>query len=277
MNCLFNKKSIRKVIEIRLIRSMYMFRYLFIALIPLMTAKHLHGQTTKKKDKFPSYFGFQYRPLFPTRFIGDPETIMVQDEFTSVINQRSGFSFGGTVRAGVTKLIAIETGINLTRRNFDVSMSIPDSNIFATNNLRFLTYDIPLNALIYVQLSEQFFMNASLGVNLSYKPTNVGILTLPGGLNTFTHTGRNNRKVVFGLNANFGFEFRTEKSGFFYVGGSGLVPFSPLFNMIAQYKNQGYTNTIYSDIDGSFLALDFKFFFPNVQTKGPQFKRGPIE
>jgi hypothetical protein len=277
MNSSFSKKSIRKVIENRLFRSMFLSRYILLVLFPLLGANLSYAQTSKKKEKFPSYFGFQYRPLFPTRFIGDPETIMIQEEFSTTLSQQMGFSFGGTIRAGITKLIAIETGINLTRRNFDVSMSIPDSNLFATNQLRFLSYDIPINGLVYVQLSEQFFMNASLGLNLSYKPTNVGILTLPGGLHSFTHTGRNRSKLIFGVNANFGFEYRTEKSGFFYIGGSGIVPFSPLFNMAAQYKNQGYTNTIYADVDGSFLAIDLKYFFPNIQSKGPQFKRGPIE
>ncbi len=265
------------MIEIRLIRNMVYFRYLALGYLMLMSVLSVQAQSSAKKEKFPSYFGFQYRPVFPTRFIGDPETIMTQDEYSNTITQQMGFSFGGTVRAGITKLIAIETGINLTRRNFAVSMSIADSNVYGENNLRFLTYDIPLNTLFYVQLSEQFFMNASLGLNIAYKPTNVGILTLPGGSHSFTHTGKAGAKLNFGLNANIGFEFRTEKSGFFYIGGSGLVPFTPLFNMIAQYKYQGYSNTIYADIDGSYLALDFKYFFPNIQQRGPQFKRGPIE
>jgi hypothetical protein len=234
-------------------------------------------QTSRKKERFPSYFGFQVRPVFPTRFIGEPEITLSKNEFTTTISQTLGYSFGGTVRAGITKLIAFETGINFTQRHFDITMALPDSNVFGQNDLTFISYDIPLNGLVYIQLSEQFYMNASLGLAVNFKPTDVGILTLTGGKNTFTHTGRVNRKTGFDLNANIGFEFRTEKSGFFYLGGSGRVPFAPLFTMVAQYQNQGYKNTLFGEVDGSFLALDFKYFFPIIQKKGPQWQRGPIQ
>lgn len=235
------------------------------------------GQTTsRKKERFPSYFGIQVRPVFPTRFIGESSSTFSQDGFSTTISQKLGYSFGGTVRAGLTKLIAFETGINFTQRNFDIEMSVADSNVYATNDISFIQYDIPLNALIYVQLSEQFFMNASLGVALNFKPTDVGVLTLPGGSFSFTHTGRVNSFATVDLNANFGFEYRTEKSGFFYIGGSARVPFSPLFTLVSQYKYEGYKTTIYGDVDGSFLSVDFKYFFPNISKKGPQFQRGPI-
>lgn len=243
----------------------------------LVVALSSWGQVIpSKKEKFPSYFGLQVRPVLPTRFIGEPVSSFTLDGFSTSLTQKIGYSFGGTVRAGLTKLLALETGINFTQRNFDISMSVPDSNVYATNDISFISYDIPVNGLVYVQLSEKFFMNASLGVAITFKPTNVGVLTLPGGSFTFTHTGYVNRKTSFDLNANFGFEFRTEKSGFFYLGGSGRVPFSPLFNLAAQYKYQGYKTTIYGEIDGSFLSIDFKYFFPIINNKGPQFHQGPI-
>lgn len=233
-------------------------------------------ETTEKKEKFPSYFGLQFRPVLPTQFIGSPETVLTNKEFTTTITQKMGYSFGGTIRAGVTKLIAFETGINFTQRNFDIAMSVPDSNVFASNNLSFITYDIPLNGLFYVQLSEQFYMNASMGIALTFKPSNVGVLTLPGSYHSFTHTGAVYRKGAIDLNANIGFEYRTENIGFFYIGGSARVPLKPIFDMVAQYKYQGYTNTVIGEIDGSFLAIDIKYFFPNIRNKGVQVQRGPI-
>ncbi len=232
---------------------------------------------SQKKEKFPSYFGLKVSPVFPTRFIGKPRTDLSLDGFTTSIQQKIGYSFGGTVRAGITKLIAIETGINFVQRNFNIDMAVPDSNVYATNDLSFIAYDIPLNGLVYVQMNEQIYMNASLGVAFNFKPTDVGILTLPGGSYSFTHTGRVLRKMGFDLNANFGFEYRTEKNGFFYLGGSGRVPFAPLFTMVAQYKYQGYKTTIYGEVDGSYLSIDFKYFFPNVSKKGTQFIKGPID
>lgn len=249
-----------------------------LILSSLLISVGIFAQTkTRKKERFPSYFGLQVRPVFPTRFIGEPETTLSKDGYATTISQKIGYSFGGTVRAGLTKLLALETGINFTQRNFDVTMSVADSGVYAKNDLSFISYDIPINGLVYIQLSEQFYMNASLGVALTFKPTNVGILTLPGGSYSFTHTGRVARKTAFDLNANIGFEYRTEKIGFFYIGGSARVPFKPVFDLISEYKYQGYSTKVYGEVDGSFLSIDFKYFFPNINNKGVQFQEGPIQ
>lgn len=239
------------------------------------------GVFAQSKVKIPSYFGLQVRPVFPTRFIGSPilemqNTDPEKIDIRSTITQKMGYSFGATVRAGLTKLIALETGINFTQRNFDITMAVPDSSVQGTNDLSFISYDIPVNALFYIRLAEQWYMNASLGVAVAIKPTNVGVLTNPRSAHEFRHTGYVRSKFGFDLNANIGFEFRTEKSGFFYLGGSGRVPFAPLFDLVVDYEYQGINNKLYGEVDGSFLSIDFKYFFPIIQNKGPQFKQGPI-
>ena len=235
----------------------------------------------EKKERVPSYFGLQVRPVFPTRFIGNPELKIEQTDpesvyITTTLSQKIGYSFGATVRAGLTKLIALETGINFTQRNFDIEMAVPDSSISGTNDLSFISYDIPINALFYIRLADKWYMNASLGVAINFAPTHVGVQTNPVGIHYFTHTGILQNKVGFDLNANVGFEFRTEKSGFFYLGGSGRVPFAPIFTLATNYRFQGYNSSIYGDVDGSFLSIDFKYFFPNIKNKGTQFQHGPI-
>ncbi len=239
--------------------------FLFIAVI------------SRSQQNVPSYFGIQVKPIFPTRFIGEPTLTLEEGEFSTTITQKTGFSFGGTVRAGITNLLALETGINFNQRHFDIDMSVVDSAVYAKNDLTFVSYDIPINGLVYVQLSDNIFMNASLGVALTFKPTHVGIVTNPGGSFSFTHTGLVNRKTGFDLNANFGFEYRTKRSGFFYLGGSARVPFTPIFDLIAQYKYQGYKVNTRGEVDGSFLTIDFKYFFPNIKNSGIQFQNGPIE
>jgi hypothetical protein len=120
-------------------------------------------------------------------------------------------------------------------------------------------------------------MNASLGFALTFKPTHVGIYNSPGGYHAFSHTGFTRGKVGVDANANFGFEFRTEKKGFFYLGASARVPFSPLFDLVADYRWQGKLVRAIGEVDGSFLSINFKYFFPNIKNKGVQFVDGPIE
>lgn len=247
-------------------------RLLFlIILIPSLS----FAQT--KREKVPSYFGFQIKPVFPTRFIGEPKVSMEKEGFFTDIEQGLGYSFGATVRAGITKLIAFDTGINYTQRNFFIDMGIPDSMSFARDTMTLIEYDFPINGLIYIQLSEKWFMNTSLGLNLTFKPTDVRVTNTPGGYHSYNHIGLVQRRISLDLNAAVGFEFRTEKSGFFYLGGYARVPFAPAFTLLANYAYQGNSIHMNEDIDGSFLAIEFKYFFPNIANKGPQFNKGPIE
>lgn len=243
----------------------------------LFISLHLIGSAQVKKEKIPSYFGFQIRPVFPTRFIGEPRVDLSKDGFETSIQQSLGYGFGATVRAGITKLIAFDTGINFTHRTFHIDMAYPDSMSYAKDTMTFIEYDIPLNALIYIQLSEKWFMNTSLGLAMTYKPSDVKVVSQPGGYHAFEHIGLVRKRIFFDLNASVGFEFRTEKSGFFYLGGSARVPFAPLFTLLANYSYQGNSVQIIQDIDGSFLSVDFKYFFPNIKNKGTQFNKGPIE
>ena len=235
-----------------------------------------------RRQRVPSYFGIQVRPLFPAKYIGDKEHLFSTTDsdsiqFNSKIMQRAGYSFGATVRAGLTKLVSIETGINFYQRNFNLSVDLPDSAIYAENDMSFINYGVPINILFYIPLSERFYMNASLGASLTMKPTRIGVTTKTIGANEFHHTGIVNSKFGVALNANMGFEYRTKKSGFFYLGGSAQISMAPIFNLQTIYEHEGYKSAVYGDVSGSYFALDIKYFFPVINNKGVQFQHGPIE
>lgn len=214
--------------------------------------------------RLPSYFGIQARAIFPSSFIGNPITHISIEGFDATLTQKPGYSFGGTVRAGITELIAFETGINFTQRYFDIQASVVDSGIFVTNDLQFIQYDIPINALIYIQMTKKWFANASLGVAAGFKPTGVGTLNTYGSTTKIYHTGIVNKKASLDFNGNVGFEYRSKKKGFFYVGSSFRLPIKPLFIYAASYKDQGYKVTQYGNVSGAYLSFDFKYFFKNI-------------
>ena len=159
--------------------------------------------TQLKKERVPSYFGIQVRPLFPTRFIGNSTLSMEQEDpeliyITTTLRQKVGYSFGGTVRVGLSKLIALETGLNFTQRNFDLNMSVPDSSIEITRDLSFISYDLPINALFYIPLAEKWYMNASLGIDVNFSPTEIEVKTDTTGANFFWHRGVLDSKLWLG-------------------------------------------------------------------------------
>ena len=239
------------------------------------------AQTTvekrEKKEKFPSYFGLQFKPLNAGNFLGSSQLKLNNEQFFAVVNQKFGYTFGANVRIGLTKLISLETGINQVVRNYNIDFSIPDSNLYVQNDISFLNYDIPFNALIYIQLSDKIFMNGSLGGSMVYNPSDVATkLALQGG-NVFIQEGRRFSKVGFEMNANFGGEYRTEKNGIFYVGISGRIPLKPIYQVAAVYERQSYSKVAVGNLIGTYISFDFRYYLPNIKNKGVQFIPGPIE
>lgn len=225
--------------------------------------------------KLPSYFGVQVRSIIPTNFVGNPITTLQKDGLQASLQQTIGYSFGGIVRVGLTELIALETGINFSQRYFKVQGSIADSGIYVTNQLGFIQYDLPLNGLIYIKLTKRFFANASLGVTAGFKPTSIATQNNIDGSKFFYHTGFVNKKASLDLNGNLGFEFRSKKTGFYYLGTTVRLPLAPLFTYISTYRNQGYKVTQYGDVSGAFLGIDLRYFFRNV--KAQKEDKRPVE
>lgn len=230
-----------------------------------------------KKERFPSYFGLQFKPIFATNFITASELNLKGSELTADYQQKFGFSFGGTVRVGLSKIVNLETGLNFVQRNYDIDFSINSSTtqLNAQTQFRIIAYDIPVNALFYIKLSDKFYMNASMGASLGYLPSNVWKTYVINSVEKFQHEGRRFGKFFGEANANIGFEFRTQKIGFFYLGASVKMPFKPIFQIAAAYYKAGSTEVLYGNVSGSYLTLDLRYYFKNNGEKNKL--RGPIE
>jgi hypothetical protein len=252
--------------------------YLFT--IFLFIKGNLLGQLGEKREKFPIHFGLQTRVVIPSNFLGAVETNLSDQGFSSSLKQKLGFSYGALVRADFTKNITIEGGINFIQRHFNASMTYTDSIEFIkdTNRLTFINYELPLTGIVKIQLGKSIFSMVGLGPAFTFKPTSVKLIDQPGGKHTFYHTG-SVKKFGIDLNAQIGFEYRTKKSGFYYFGGSAKIPTSYLFNWGGKYSQQGSSNYLidFAKVNGAFLSLDLRYYFPKIRNSGVQFKPGPIE
>lgn len=216
----------------------------------------------KPKYKLPTHFGIQARTVLPTKFIGNPTTSIFSDDFESTISQRAGFGFGAVVRTGMTDLIALETGINFTQRHFDLNVAVPGAGVAESQSMSFVEYDVPINALFYVPLANKIFMNTSLGVAVNYKPSDTQVQIREEDGHYFSLYGLRKNSVGLDLNASVGFEYRTENGGFFYLGGSTRIPFQSLFQYAAIYDYNTTSTVLAGNVNGSFLSIDCKYFFP---------------
>lgn len=233
----------------------------------------------KKKDRFPSYFGLTIAPIVPSTGSKRASFTDTTGSMTTTFRQNVGILFGASVRIGITKQISIETGIFQARRNFTTSIAIPDSNVYGTQSLGFVNYDIPINALAYVKLSEDWYMNATLGISINQYPSDVQDTVKPGGKNYLEMQGRRIERTHFSSNAGIGFEYRTKKAGTFYLGAAGKVTFKPIMLGVGILHQTGTSNRLisYGPISGSYFSIDLRYYIPTARLKGTQSQRGPIE
>ena len=255
--------------------------FIFFSLVYFLLGSSLaFCQLGEKNEKFPIHFGLQARILQPSEFLGPRVSTLNDGGFSSSLTQKMGFSYGALIRADYTKSISVEGGLNYIQRQFSAQMSFADSsvNIEDSNNLTFINYELPLMGIVKIQLGQKIFAIAGLGPTFSYKPTNVALIDQPGGPHTFYHSGTV-KKFGLDINAQIGFEFRTRKSGFYYVGGSVKVPTGYLFNWGGKYSKQN-SSEYYIDfikVNGAFLSIDLRYYLPKIKNSGMQFIPGPIE
>ncbi len=206
-------------------------------------------------------FGLQYRPIIPNTMIGMYKQDFNQDQLISSVKQKFGHSFGGVVRYGLTKNISMETGLNLTQRNFKLDFSVPDSAYNETGKTGMVSYEIPLSCLVYIQLSDRWYINTSLGPSLTLFTSNIAKQVPISGSEFFRFEGAYKSKVLGAVNANVGFEFRSRSSGYFYIGSSYHLPFTPIMTMAMSYEFDGGDVVSIANIRGSYLTVDLRYFF----------------
>lgn len=206
-------------------------------------------------------FGLQYKPIIPNRFIGTYEQDFSEDQMIASIRQKIGHSFGGVVRHGLNKNLSFETGINLVHRNFGLNFSVPDSSYERSGVVSVVSYEIPVSCLVYIQLGDKLFMNTSLGAAMTMFPSDVSkSIPIEGG-DYFKMEGAYKSKIQGAMIANFGFEYRTRESGYFYLGTSYYLPFSPIITMAMSYEYAGGKVLNIQNVRGSYLTVDLRYYF----------------
>lgn len=225
----------------------------------------------RKKERFLSYFGVVASPVIPNNFIGAVHSEFLDSSGTmsTDFHNKWGFTFGATIRIGLSKSISLETGISQVRRIYDVGVSIPDSNIYDSQKLSFVNYDIPINALFYVRMTEKWYTDASLGVSITHYPSDVQDSMLPEAKKAIIIQGRRTASTYFAFNAGVGFEYRTEKAGTFFLGFGAKVPFKPPFFGVSILRQSGTSHQLfgYKPISAGYFTIDFRYFIPSSKKK----------
>ena len=143
--------------------------------------------TTALAQERVTTVGFQIKPLFSSKFFNtgpqelgwkaeyfDNDTIpqlIYQDSAYFKIAPQSGYCMGMVIRSGITETWSVETGINFVRRNYQVTMG--DSTGSEENGFKLVSYQIPVQGLVFIQLTDEMFMDVSMGLAVDFYPSDI--------------------------------------------------------------------------------------------------------
>lgn len=209
-------------------------------------------------------FGIQLKPIIPVNFFGAGKQVKTGNNITFTNQPKMGLNFGMVIRKGFTKSLSLETGINFLRRNYDLTIDDPDSSFTGTSSFRIVNYEIPVLGLVYVQLSRNMFMNVAGGVSFDIYPTPLYTYD-----DYFTNAVNRTNWLQTSLLANIGWEYRTEKSGYIYIGASLHRPFNKIMREYVIYDgiNENRNEEMDFDLTGNYLTIDIRYFFHEEKEK----------
>ncbi|HNL05437.1 MAG TPA: hypothetical protein PKI54_11410, partial [Bacteroidia bacterium] len=110
--------------------------------------------------------GFQFKPIFNNDFFRTGSQSATQGTAEVTIQPNSGYCAGMVIRRGFTERLSLETGINYARRNYQIQVT--DSALSHKRNYKFIGYEIPISALVYIRLGQKMYIDASLGNSFDF-------------------------------------------------------------------------------------------------------------
>lgn len=204
-------------------------------------------------------FGLQIKPIIPSNYLNTGTVNTTRDGIGFTIEPQTGYSFGMVIRQGYTDQISLEFGINYTKRNYDLIIEDEKNSFRGKSDFSYIIYEFPIQGLVYIRLSEELFMNVAMGGALDILPTN-----WKSSDYYFGHLSHKTSWIVPALLANVGFEYRTRKDGYFYLGASFHRPFKDITRAdvkYIQYEHQDKNTIVGMYMNGNYLTIDFRYFF----------------
>ena len=210
----------------------------------------LIGECFSQENIFTA--GFQYKPIFASSFLSTGTKNISQNGIDCSVSQKFGYCVGMVLRRGLTKKISLESGINYVKRNY--SLSITDTTFTGKSDFTIIGYEIPLQGLIFIRLGEKLFMNAAGGLSCDMYPSNIATAGT-----YFKHHSTRYATFQSSVLANLGYEYRTVKNGYFYLGASYHLPFTYFYQSAFDYTPRNEIASM--KLRGNYLTLDFRYFF----------------
>ena len=217
----------------------------------------------QENKKGETIFGFEFKALIPSRILNAGPVSLGDDSIDVTIKSPNGYSIGMVVRHNFTKMFSLETGLHLTNSYYPILFKNTNQGIDEESRIQLTSYELPIQWLLYIRLGEQIYMNTILGISLDFFPTDVTITE-----DSYAYIILVDSWIQASILASVGFEYRTKKSGYFYIGSTIHRPFSDIGTFKLSYYHDNILSdyvTFSSPISGSYLSIDLRYFFPKKE------------
>lgn len=217
-------------------------------------------------------FGFQLRPIVPNAYLNTAIETASSPNFTYSAKSNVGISFGSIIRKPLGKFWNLETGLNFVKRSYTLNFNLNDTvQVNSKQNMTFIAYEIPIQALIYVRLGKAWYMNASAGISLDFFPSETETFSSEKVDSTYYDFSQKTYRIkwsALAAQSNLGFEYRTEKQGYYYIGASFHRPFGRIAGTQATVETNAGSDRLWLSLSGSYFSIDLKYFlYDKYKTK----------
>lgn len=215
-------------------------------------------------------FGLSVKPMISGSLLNEGLANKSEKGLLVEIPKEFGYSAGMCIRHGFSKRFSIESGIHFVQRNYSFNITDRNYNRAAQYPFRMVGYQVPVLALVYVQLTRQILMDVAFGLSVDMYPSDLAIIE-----DNLLAEMRRRGWVFPALEANIGWEWRTEKAGTFYLGATYHRPFGDIYYVVFEFDgdpsdplNQEILTDMY--FDGNYLTVDLRYFFKPTRKKATQ-------
>jgi len=203
--------------------------------------------------------GLQIKPVLALEYF-DPTATEEIEHVSYALDLEGGFAFGMNIRVGITNAIAIETGLGQIQRRYAFSVVNDTSGYAETGRLRYVGYELPVMGLVFIRLGEKTWMNAALGAALDFYPSDAEGYLAEGQVRVFRKNWAQASMI-----GNLGVEYRSYKSGTFYLGATYHRPFNDMAVADMTWRYPGppaiSTHTVRTTLNGSYVTVDLRYYF----------------
>lgn len=191
-----------------------------------------------QQNKSTAIFGIHIEPIIPSEMFRIRTQQKSSGDVKYEISPNAGYLFGGHLAVNISNRFAVESGINVIKRKFEIQAT--HFNRVSKLDFAVQNYEIPFAITYYVRLGEQLYMGHTLGASLQFLPTHLGSKikeqNVDGTDFEFSQLSVKKSWIVPIYKGGVGLEYRTKAKGSYYIGVVYHL-FRPLYDTVLSYKD----------------------------------------